>query len=254
MAPEQVAGDPNADHRADIYSLGCVAFEMLTGRTPFAGKTPQQTLAAHVVETPPSVTELRPDVPPALAALIAQCLEKEPARRPQSAGELARALEETTATGSHGRRATAVQEVIRGCGARRRGRGGRGVERRLRPATPRARDRVALARRRAVRRARSAARAMEGRHGRRTVAKSRRRGNDSIDLAECGDQEMGRARRSRVRGRFRKTRRRADRRVRSASVGGPRLGQRESVDRRHRPRRAARWRSKSATRSRAWIA
>jgi len=50
MAPEQVAGDPTVDHRADIYSLGCVAYEALTGTSPFAGKTPQQMLAAQVIE------------------------------------------------------------------------------------------------------------------------------------------------------------------------------------------------------------
>src|SRR5512146_1206661 len=52
MAPEQVAGDPSLDHRADIYALGCVAYEMLTGSAPFAGKSAQQMLAAHVLETP----------------------------------------------------------------------------------------------------------------------------------------------------------------------------------------------------------
>ena len=95
MAPEQVAGDPNVDHRADIYSLGCVAYEMLTGHSPFAGKSPQQMLAAQVMETPRPVNEVRPDVPPALALLVSRCLEKEPSARPQSASELASQLETT---------------------------------------------------------------------------------------------------------------------------------------------------------------
>lgn len=93
MAPEQVAGDPNVDHRVDIYSLGCVAYEMLTGHSPFAGKSPQQILAAHVMETPRPIAELRPDVPPTLALLVMRCLEKEPSARPRSASELASQLE-----------------------------------------------------------------------------------------------------------------------------------------------------------------
>src|SRR5689334_9896315 len=76
MAPEQAAGDPNVDHRADIYSLGCMAYELLTGQTPFSGRTPARTLAAHMTETPRPVAELRAEVPPALAELVARCLEK----------------------------------------------------------------------------------------------------------------------------------------------------------------------------------
>jgi len=98
MAPEQVAGDPNVDHRADIYSLGCVAYEMLAGKTPFAGKSPQQMLAAHVMETPAPLATLRPDAPDSLVALVNRCLEKEPSARPQSATELVTQLE---ASGAH---------------------------------------------------------------------------------------------------------------------------------------------------------
>src|SRR5215510_5605428 len=95
MAPEQVAGDPNVDHRADIYSLGCVAYEMLTGQAPFAGKSPQQTLAAHVMEKPVPLDERRPGLPPSLVAAVNRCLEKEPANRPQSAADLVSELEAT---------------------------------------------------------------------------------------------------------------------------------------------------------------
>ena len=98
MAPEQVAGDPNVDHRADIYSLGCVGYEMLTGRSPFAGKSPQQMLAAHVMEKPAPLASRRADIPPTLIALIDRCLEKEPSARPQSATELVTQLE---ASGTH---------------------------------------------------------------------------------------------------------------------------------------------------------
>ncbi|MES2177575.1 MAG: protein kinase [Gemmatimonadota bacterium] len=93
MAPEQVAGDPDTDHRADIYSLGGVMYEMLAGKAPFAGKSPQQLLAAQVMEQPVPVTQHRPDTPRALASLVMRCLEKEPAKRPQSASELAAPME-----------------------------------------------------------------------------------------------------------------------------------------------------------------
>jgi serine/threonine protein kinase len=99
MAPEQAAGDPNIDHRADIYAFGAMAYEMVTGRSPFAGLAPHQMLAAHVTEPVVPVTDHRPTLPPALAALIMACLEKNPADRPQSAGEILSALE-TMATPS----------------------------------------------------------------------------------------------------------------------------------------------------------
>ena len=98
MAPEQVAGDPTVDARADIYSLGCVAYEALTGASPFAGKTPQQMLAAQVIEVPPPIATRRDGIPPALAAVVMKCLEKEPANRPQSAAELAALLDAGSTT------------------------------------------------------------------------------------------------------------------------------------------------------------
>ena len=102
MAPEQAAGDPNTDRRADFYAFGCMAYELLTGRPPFEAKTPQRLLAAHMSETPKPVTEMRPDTPPELARLIAQCLEKEPDARPQSADEMLATLD-TISTGDSSR-------------------------------------------------------------------------------------------------------------------------------------------------------
>ena len=86
MAPEQVAADPNVDHRADLYALGCVAFELLTGAPPFANRAPHHTLAAHVSEAPEPVERRRPGIPGALAVLVRQLLEKRPADRPQRDG------------------------------------------------------------------------------------------------------------------------------------------------------------------------
>src|SRR5215212_9411076 len=93
MAPEQATADPNIDSRADIYSLGVVAYEMLSGTTPFSGRSPQATLAAHVTEQPEGITRRRPTVPQALAHVVMRCLEKHAADRPQSATDLIHELD-----------------------------------------------------------------------------------------------------------------------------------------------------------------
>src|SRR5213079_1203084 len=93
MAPEQAAGDPRDDHRADLYAVGALGYELLAGRPPFSGLSPQNLLAAQVTGTPDPVTQHRASVPPALGALIMRCLAKHPADRPQSAEELVGQLE-----------------------------------------------------------------------------------------------------------------------------------------------------------------
>src|SRR4029079_13832477 len=96
-APEQAVGDPNTDHRADLYAWGVVAWELLAGAHPFADRTTSHALvAAHVRDVPPSLATRRSDVPPALAALVMRCLEKDPARRPASANELLESLDGVT--------------------------------------------------------------------------------------------------------------------------------------------------------------
>ncbi len=107
MAPEQAAADPHTDHRADIYAVGALAYEMLTGRPPFTGHSPQAVLAAHMTKAPEPVTESRASVPPALAALVMRCLEKKPADRWQSADELLHQLD-VMATPSGGTTPTAA--------------------------------------------------------------------------------------------------------------------------------------------------
>jgi serine/threonine-protein kinase len=88
MPPEQAAGDA-VDHRADIYAWGVIAYELLAGRHPFAGRTSaQQLIAAHIAETPAWVASHRPDVPATLAALVMRSLEKDPPARPQSARDV----------------------------------------------------------------------------------------------------------------------------------------------------------------------
>ena len=96
MAPEQAAGDPATDHRADIYSFGCTAYELIAGEPPFAGLPPHKLIAAHMGETPRPIAGLRPECPATLARLITSCLAKDPADRPGDADELIRALDATT--------------------------------------------------------------------------------------------------------------------------------------------------------------
>ena len=96
IAPEQAAGDPEIDHRADIYSFGCMAYELLAGRPPFLAKTPQRLMAAHMGETPQPINELRAELSPALASFVMRCLAKEADKRPQSAVELLASLDGVT--------------------------------------------------------------------------------------------------------------------------------------------------------------
>jgi tetratricopeptide (TPR) repeat protein len=100
MSPEQAAGDPTTDHRTDLYSFGCMAYELLAGQPPFNEKTPRKLLAAHMGEKPRDVTELRPDTPASLAELVMRCLGKEADDRPQSASDLVRVLETVTSGGT----------------------------------------------------------------------------------------------------------------------------------------------------------
>jgi eukaryotic-like serine/threonine-protein kinase len=93
MAPEQAAADPHTDHRADIYALGVLGYEILTGQPPFTAPTAQAVVAAHLTQAPTPLATMRPSVPPALASLLMRCLEKRPADRWQSAGELLHVLE-----------------------------------------------------------------------------------------------------------------------------------------------------------------
>jgi serine/threonine-protein kinase len=110
MAPEQAAADPHLDHRVDIYALGVLGYELLTGQTPFSGRTPQETLAAHVMQTPEAVSRIRPGIAPSLEAIVMKCLAKRPADRFQSAEELVTALE-PLATPSGGMTPTYTQPV-----------------------------------------------------------------------------------------------------------------------------------------------
>lgn len=112
MAPEQCAAEPNVDHRADLYSFGVLAYEMLTGRPPFTGPSAQAILASHLVDAPPPLHRLRNDVPGPLADLVMRCLEKKPSARWRSAGELLALLETPTTSG----------EIAAASSPRRRGR------------------------------------------------------------------------------------------------------------------------------------
>lgn len=106
MAPEQAVGDPATDHRADIYSFGCVAYELFAGRPPFDNPTTHEVIAAHIGTRPAPISDSSPDIPQPVAALIMDCLEKSPANRPQSAKELLLRLEEghEARRAEHGRR------------------------------------------------------------------------------------------------------------------------------------------------------
>jgi serine/threonine-protein kinase len=113
MSPEQATADPHVDHRADIYALGVMAYELLTGRPPFTGNTPQQVIAAHVTQAADPVSRHRA-MPAPLADLVMRCLEKKPADRPQSAQELLDRFEQlATPSGGMTPTGTAPYRVVR---------------------------------------------------------------------------------------------------------------------------------------------
>ena len=111
MAPEQAMADPTVDHRADLYALGVVAYEMLAGQPPFTGRTPHQVIAAHATEAPVPLEQRRPSVPPGVARLIMRLLEKRPSDRPQSASEVLAGLE-SIGTPAEGTATIAVRREV----------------------------------------------------------------------------------------------------------------------------------------------
>lgn len=96
MAPEQLAGDSTADHRMDIYAAGLLAYELLTGVSPFTSPSPRETLAAQLTRDPKPLHEVSADVPRSLSVLIMRCLAKDPAARPQRAEEILHELDALT--------------------------------------------------------------------------------------------------------------------------------------------------------------
>jgi len=93
MAPEQIAVEPSVDHRSDLYALGVVAYEILAGAHPFAGRRAVALLAAHATEKPAPLESRRPGIPSGLAELVMSLLEKRPEDRPQSAESVLRKLD-----------------------------------------------------------------------------------------------------------------------------------------------------------------
>ena len=103
IAPEQAAGDPTLDHRADLYALGVVAYEMITGHPPFVSRSPQKLIEAHAAQKPEAMVTRRPDLPRHLDAIVMRMLEKLPGNRPATGGEIANALAGPTIARSAGR-------------------------------------------------------------------------------------------------------------------------------------------------------
>jgi serine/threonine-protein kinase len=122
MSPEQAAGSKELDGRSDLYSLGCVLFEMLAGQPPFTGPSAESVIRQHMAVDPPAVTNLRPAVPASVVAALVRALAKTPADRFNPVAQFGEALRE----GGRGDRGTG--------GPLPTGRFGRTVPRSLRPA------------------------------------------------------------------------------------------------------------------------
>ena len=99
MSPEQTSGRP-LDHRTDIFSLGVLLHEMATGRRPFEGSSSAELVSAILRDTPPSVTDMRPDLPSDLARIVRRCLEKDPRHRLQTARDVSNEFRDMVRTAS----------------------------------------------------------------------------------------------------------------------------------------------------------
>jgi serine/threonine-protein kinase len=113
LSPEQAGGQEAAEARSDIYSVGTLAYFLLTGRPPFAGRTGLKLIAAHLYEVPEPLSRLRPDVPADLEAVILRCLAKDPNARFPDAGSLNAALS-SCAAAEHRTARDAAQEASAG--------------------------------------------------------------------------------------------------------------------------------------------
>ena len=144
VAPEQIVGD-HVDGRADVYALGCLLFESLTGTLPFAGASDVAVVYAHLEQPPPRATERRPSLPPAVDDVLARAMAKDPDDRQPTCGglveEVRHALGLVHTGASAGRRAAVL--IGAAAGGRRRGRrrgsrsrSGTTVRPPLRPAEP----------------------------------------------------------------------------------------------------------------------
>jgi protein kinase-like protein len=109
MSPEQALGDPNLDQRSDLYSLGAVLFQMVTGVPPFEGESSQQVVGKHIADPPPAAHDVSPKVPRELSDLILRLLEKQPSNRFQSAADVIAALESDKQPSTMRSRAVAAQ-------------------------------------------------------------------------------------------------------------------------------------------------
>jgi len=114
MSPEQIAGDESVDSRSDIYSLGCVLYELLVGQVPFTGPTAMAVMARHTMDIVPPMSIMRPSVPEELEDIVLRAMAKVPADRFRTALEFAEALETVdTTTAVHRRPSTAQRAGVR---------------------------------------------------------------------------------------------------------------------------------------------